>query len=291
MFEKESVENIIERALRNKLQNYNPEPSYMPFHTSLLGKDRMALYSFIHSLSTNFGTAIFENVAKEIATGVFNTAELQFDIPVQFQNTNHIIPSGSSDIRRLKRLHQKNPAVFSHKVQEVITQIMNGLKTNTVLPNHATEFARISEIAQSQDGEPVTTKLRKVDIFLSRGNYVFMINLKTVKPNVSGFEKYKQDMLEWVAAILYKDLNAVVRTIIAMPYNPYYPETYKRWTLGAMLETKNQSQLMVGEEFWNFLAGGEEIYQDLLTCFESVGLRMREEIDDYFKNLGERTYR
>lgn len=68
MFEKKSVENIIESALRRKLENYNPEPAHMPFHTRLLRKDRMALYSFIHSLSTNFGTAIFEQMAKEIAT-------------------------------------------------------------------------------------------------------------------------------------------------------------------------------------------------------------------------------
>nr|WP_255422652.1 TdeIII family type II restriction endonuclease [Treponema sp. Marseille-Q4130] len=30
--------------------HYNPEPAVMLFHTRLLGKDRMALFSFIHSL-------------------------------------------------------------------------------------------------------------------------------------------------------------------------------------------------------------------------------------------------
>lgn len=53
------VETVLKTALRNKFQNYNPEPSVMPFHTRLLGKDRMALFSFIHSLNTNFGTSIF----------------------------------------------------------------------------------------------------------------------------------------------------------------------------------------------------------------------------------------
>ncbi len=33
----------------------------MPFHTRLLGTDRLALYSFIHSLNTNFGTSVFES--------------------------------------------------------------------------------------------------------------------------------------------------------------------------------------------------------------------------------------
>jgi hypothetical protein len=38
----------------------------MPFHARLLGQDRMALFSFIHSLNTNFGTSINElKVANE----------------------------------------------------------------------------------------------------------------------------------------------------------------------------------------------------------------------------------
>lgn len=61
------IENNIKNSLRNKFQNYNPEAAYMPFHTRLLGKDRLALYSFIHSLNTNFGTTIFEPVAKDLA--------------------------------------------------------------------------------------------------------------------------------------------------------------------------------------------------------------------------------
>ncbi|GAG26888.1 unnamed protein product, partial [marine sediment metagenome] len=55
-----NVEEVLKTALRHKFQNYNPEPASMPFHTRLLGKDRMALFSFIHSLNTNFGTSIFE---------------------------------------------------------------------------------------------------------------------------------------------------------------------------------------------------------------------------------------
>ena len=260
MFNKESVEHIIETALRRKFQNYNPEPAHMPFHTRLLGKDRMALYSFIHSLSTNFGTAIFEQVAKEIACGVFDEVKLQYKIT----------------------------SPLSSGAQEIITQIMNELRSGDITPVHEREFARIAELAQS--GHPVKGTLRKVDIFLASGNEIFLFDLKTPKPNISGFEKYKQDMLEWTAAILYENMNADVRTIVAMPYNPYAPEPYSRWTLRGMLETDNQSQLMVAEEFWNFLAGGEDIYQDLLDCFENVGCRMRDEIDHYFEVLGKRRY-
>ena len=260
MFEKKSVENIIESALRRKLRNYNPEPAHMPFHTRLLGKDRMALYSFIHSLSTNFGTAIFEQVAKEIADGVFDKVRLQHKIK----------------------------GTFSSGAQKAITEIINGLSSGKREPNHAEEITQIS--AHAQLGKPITKRLRSVDIYLTRGNSVFLLDLKTAKPNVGGFEKHKQDMLEWAAAILYGNLDLDVRTVIAIPYNPYEPKPYARWTLRGMLEITNQNQLMVGREFWNFLAG-KDVYSDLLHCFENVGYRMRREIDDYFKRIGKRRYR
>lgn len=71
------VENTIRDSLRRKFQNYNPESKNMPFHFRLLGKDRMALYSFIHSLNTSFGTSIFEPVAVTLAKTRFDYAEAQ----------------------------------------------------------------------------------------------------------------------------------------------------------------------------------------------------------------------
>ena len=43
-----------------------------------------------------------------------------------------------------------------------------------------------------------------------------------------------------------------------------------------------EHELKVADEFWNFL-GGEGTYQNLLGCFERVGLELRDEIDQYFK--------
>lgn len=69
------VEKVLKTSLRNKFRNYNPEPASMPFHTRLLGKDRLALFSFIHSLNTNFGTAIFEPVGLALAQKNFKSAK------------------------------------------------------------------------------------------------------------------------------------------------------------------------------------------------------------------------
>ena len=75
-----SVEATIRASLRNKFQNYSPESKNMPFHYRLLGKDRMALYSFIHSLNTSFGTSIFEPVAETLAKTRFVKAQSQYEV-------------------------------------------------------------------------------------------------------------------------------------------------------------------------------------------------------------------
>lgn len=72
------IEEVIRESLRKKFQNYNPETKNMPFHYRLLGKDKMALFSFIHSLNTTFGTSIFEPVAETLASINFSEAKKQY---------------------------------------------------------------------------------------------------------------------------------------------------------------------------------------------------------------------
>ena len=46
----QSVEDTIRNSLRNRFNTYNPEPAVMPFHTRLLGKDRLASEQLFLSL-------------------------------------------------------------------------------------------------------------------------------------------------------------------------------------------------------------------------------------------------
>ncbi len=48
-----------------------------------------------------------------------------------------------------------------------------------------------------------------------------------------------------------------------------------------------EKELKVANEFWDFL-GGKNTYQDLLGCFERVGIELRDEIDEDFKNFNKR---
>ncbi len=249
----EKVEEILKTSLRNKFQNYSPEPASMPFHTRLLGKDRLALYSFIHSLNTNFGTSIFEPVALALAQNCFKIATSQFIAGKQ----------------------------ISSEAQVVIQKIIDGLTTAETSPNKIEEIEKIRKVCLK--GEMLKVKPTKVDLrFESKNAEYFLFDIKTAKPNAGGFKEFKRTLLEWVAVMLAENPKAKVNTFIAIPYNPYEPEPYNRWTMRGMLDLENE--LKVADEFWDFL-GGENTYMNLLDCFERVGIELGDEIDEYFKML------
>ena len=75
---------------------------------------------------------------------------------------------------------------------------------------------------------------------------------------------------------------ADINSYIAIPYNPYEPKPYERWTLKGMLDL--EKELKVADEFWDFL-GGNGAYPEILDCFERVGIELRPEIDAYFSKF------
>ncbi len=248
-----NVESVLKTSLRNKFQNYKPEPAVMPFHTRLLGKDRLALYSFIHSLNTNFGTSIFEPVGLTLAQNHFKTASTQ-------------VVAGNS---------------ISSEAQKTIQKIMDNLSTANTQPDKSKEIEAIRKVCRK--GKMIKTKPTRVDLLVeSNSGAYFLFDIKTAKPNAGGFKEFKRTLLEWVAVFLANDPEAKINTLIAIPYNPYEPEQYNRWTMRGMLDL--DKELKVASEFWDFL-GGNDTYNNLLDCFERVGIELSDEIDKYFSRF------
>lgn len=148
------VEQVLKDSLRHKFQNYKPEPASMPFHTRLLGKDRLALFSFIHSLNTNFGTSIFEPVALVLAKNKF------------------------------KNIKQATVGDYiSESAHNQIQKIMDDLSTATSTPNKTKEIELIRKVCQK--GQMQKVKLTKADIMLKgNDNQIYLFDLKTAKPNL-----------------------------------------------------------------------------------------------------------
>jgi len=246
------IQEVIKTCLRSKFRNYKPESNYMPFHHALLGKDRMALFSFIQSLNTTFGSSIFQPVAVALSATHFKTAKAQFVVG-----------------REISEFAQR-------EIQEIINELSMG-----TTPNKINEVERIRKVCQK--GTMQKLKTVKVDLYLeTQTNEIHLFDLKTAKPNISNFKDFKRTLLEWVAIILAQNPTAKIHSYIAIPYNPYHPEPYQRWTLKGMLDLPQE--LKVAEEFWDYL-GGEVAFNDLLDCFELAGLEMQQEIDAYFKKF------
>lgn len=131
--QKTAIETTIKNSIRVKLKKYNPETSSMPFHYRLLGKDRMALYSFIQSLNTTFGMSIFEPVAVTLAKSRFAAVQ-----------------------------SQRKPPQISEAAHHTIQRIIDNLATTSTPPNKMREIKALRNVCRS--GKMNAVKLTNVDI-------------------------------------------------------------------------------------------------------------------------------
>lgn len=247
------IRNLLITVVREKLKNYKPETDYMPFHFRLLGRDRYAMFSFIQSMNTTFGISIWEQVAVILARSAGFEAKRQYDllgsIDGATKNLIHIIHSG----------------------------LLSGERT-------ANKDEEIELIRRSiKKGKPEKHPHSRVDLYIKRLDEENYFDITSAKPNMKEFEQLKLKLLEWTALRLSQDKNAKVFTRLAIPYNPYHPEPYRRWTLRGLYDL-DRGEILVGEEFWNFVAN-DDIYEELLDVFQEAGDELREEIDLKFSQF------
>ncbi len=225
----------------------------MPFHHRLLGKDRYAMFSFIQSMNTTFGISIWEQVAVILAKGAGNYAERQHKL------------LGEVD----------------EKTEKVIREYHYKLRKGEITANKINEIEEIRRIIKegAKKNDPDST----VDLYVKIKNTDNYFDITSAKPNMKEFIALKLKLLRWTALRLSQEKNTNVFTRLAIPYNPYHPEAYERWTLKGLYDLE-RGEILVGEEFWNFVANGE-VYGDLLNTFNEVGEKLRDEINKKFEEF------
>lgn len=242
----QEIKELLSTKLHSKLANYERETSSMPFLAKLMqDAEKVAAYSFIHSLATTLGMSIYEQAAKIIASSNYDIVEKSYDVEGTISNEENI----------------------------VITRIMQEIKNGTRAANKNDEIKEILS-CKSSGGREV--KIRS-DLYLKKGNDEYFIEIKTAKPNIDVFSKSKQKLLEWVAL-----RKKPVITILAIPYNPYYPEPYKRFTIQGVLD--EDMELYVADKFWDLL-GGDNTFNQLLGIFDDVGKEFKMQIQNKIKEV------
>ena len=247
---KKAIKDILINTIREKLRKYRPETIHMPFHYRLLGKDRYAMFSFIQSINTTFGMSIWEQVAVILAKGAGKHAERQHKL------------LGEVD----------------RDTEKLITEIHYRLRKGELTTD---KFQEIEQIRRSiKKGEAKIDPDSVVDLFVKIDNQENYFDITSAKPNMKEFVALKRKLLRWTGLRLSMEKAASVFTRLAIPYNPYHPEPYERWTLSGLYDLKN-GEILVGKEFWNFVAN-DNIYEELLDVFQEVGEKLRSEIDEKF---------
>ncbi len=242
------IKSLLKSKLNDKLSNYARETTSMPFLVKLMqDSEKVAAYSFIHSLATTLGMSIYEKISEIVASKQYDKVRVGYDVEGEITK-------------------EENSAI-----SQILQEIKNGKRTTN-------KEQEIKEILKCDGKEGRKIKVR-ADLFLKKGNDEFYIEIKTAKPNIDVFVKSKQKLLEWVALRKKK-----VNTILAIPYNPYHPEPYSRFTMQGFLD--EEKELYVAEKFWKLL-GGEGTYKEILNIFDEVGKEFKEKIQKKIKEVAE----
>ena len=245
-------QNLIEELLRSKivkkLKTYGRETTSMPFLDRLIQDgEKVAAYSFIHSIATSLGQSVFEEVSYIIAEPCADDVDTGYDIGGVISDA------------------QKNC------INNIVRRLRNGERNADI----KTEMKEV--LNSSSDGGKMQKEGQKVDFYMRKGDEEYFFELKTVKPNIDVFNKSKTKLLEWVAR-----RGKPVNVYLVFPYNPYHPEPYERFTLTGMMDPPND--FLVGEEYWDFI-GGEGTFSPLLAIFDKVGKEFKSDLDEKFKEI------
>lgn len=247
---KQKVKELIKNVILSKIDNYNAETEYKPFFQAIFTKEQILTHSVVHSFYTSFGISIYEQLVKILAEGAGYEAYTQYDLLGEIDDAT----------------------------EALISKIDIDLRTGKREPSMKIEFDEIK--SSIHKGREQSDPDKRVDVFIKKpdGTEIYF-DITSPKPNIKEFVALKKKLLRWIGLRLSVNKDAKVMTALGLPYNPYHPKPYNRWTKGNMYDS---NQLMVGQDFWNFVAG-EDIYNDFLDIFKEVGQELRDKIREVAK--------
>ena len=246
--QKQQIKELLVKKIEDKLKRYSRETTSMPFLARLMqDSEKIAAYSFIHSLATTLGMSIYEDVSKIIAFEHSEECFTKYDIG----------------------------GVISKEQKSVIDNIIRELRNSERKANNEIEMKEVLE-ASAKDGKAQKDG-RIADFYMLKNGTEHYFEIKTVKPNIDVFTKSKIKLLEWMAR-----RRKPIKVFLAFPYNPYHPKLYERFTEQGVLERKKE--FLIGKEYWDFL-GGKNTFEELLILFDFVGKEFKQKIQQKIKEV------
>lgn len=243
--QKQRITELLSNKIEKKLASYGRETISMPFLSRLIqDNEKIAAYSFIHSLATTLGMSVYEDASVIIASEHCEEAFRNYGVG----------------------------GVLSGNQETVITNIVSALRNGDRQANISQEKKEVLQ-ASTENGE-FKKSGNIADFYMKKNGAEYYFEIKTVKPNIDVFEKSKTKLLEWVAR-----KRSPVHVYLAFPYNPYHPQPYHRFAEVGMMDAPND--FLVGDQYWDFI-GGENTFPALLDVFNKVGLKYKNQLNEKF---------
>lgn len=246
--QREKIKVLLQKKIDNKLKKYGRETSAMPFLARLIqDNEKIAAYSFIHSLATTLGMSIYEEVSVIICESSCQETFRNYGVG----------------------------GVISRSQKAVINRIITELRNKERTANIKKEIEEVLEVSPQMGTFQKSGNI--ADLYFLRENVEYYFEIKTVKPNIDIFEKSKTKLLEWAAR-----RRKIIKVFLAFPYNPYHPESYSRFTEVGMMDHPND--FLIGDEYWDFI-GGSNTFNPLLEVFDEVGKEFKQKLIDKFRSI------
>jgi hypothetical protein len=248
--QRDKIISLLEKKIENKLKHYKRETSYMPFLSRLMqDNEKVVEYSFMHSMTITLGMSIYEEVSRIIAEETAQECFTQYKVK----------------------------GLISIEQTSVINEIIRKLRNRVRVVNHDKEVELV--LSASAENGKQQNQGSTADFYMLRDGVEYYFEIKGAKPDIATFTINKTKLLEWVAR-----RKKPIRAYIALPYNPYHPEPFIRFSEQGVLE--RGKDILVGKEYWDFI-GGEGTYEELLEIFELVGKKYKDKIHQKTQEIAE----
>jgi hypothetical protein len=160
------------------------------------------------------------------------------------------------------RVHGQIPAVSSSTIELIVNAYRDIPRRE---PDTIVELEKIrSSVTLSGAKEDVSEK--DDAYYVDHDGVEHHIEIKTPKPNYDQMKAAKRRILR-IHAVRHP---TSVKAFVGMPYNPNGRYGVYGWPT-TRIYLDSSEDLLVGEEFWNYVGNSMDTYSELLDCFYEVG--------------------
>jgi Type II restriction endonuclease, TdeIII len=168
------------------------------------------------------------------------------------------------------------PAATSNQIAGIVSSYTTG--EGHQMPDTTEELGVILPGAKAPGAQEVVHE--KDDVFFNGHGVENHVEIKTPKPNYDQGRGSKRRILR-IHAVRHP---TTVKAFVGLPYNPNGLLGTYEWPVTKYF-LDFERDLMVGEQFWNYVGSDAATYDELLDCFLGVSVARKKDLLDLLREV------